>query len=63
MTTEINYTPEKLKALKKIYANAFLNNDTKFVFEGNEYLVSYAKYLIEFLEPKFKTGGKNAPIN
>jgi hypothetical protein len=26
----------------------------QFMFEGNEFLVNYAKYLLEYLEGKFK---------
>jgi hypothetical protein len=50
----VEFNAESFKKFKQVYAGALLNNDTKFVFEGNEYLVSYAKYLIEYLEPKFK---------
>lgn len=50
----INFTPELFRKLKKEYKKA---NDKKievFLFEGKEILVSYAKYLIEYLETKFK---------
>jgi hypothetical protein len=29
---------------------------TVFVFDGNEYLVGYAKYLLEYLDNTFKQG-------
>jgi hypothetical protein len=49
----VNYTPEMLRRLKGAYNTAVKAKAETFVFDGNEYLVSYAKYLIEFLETKF----------
>ena len=47
----INFNKTMLKRFKKTY-NAC---DTEcFMFEGNEYLKTYAKYVIEYLEGKFK---------
>lgn len=51
----IKATPEFLKGLKKAYKAAEANHAETFTFEGNEYVVGYAKYLIEFLEGHFKT--------
>lgn len=50
----ISFTPDKLKSLKSSYNTALKNGKDKFVFEGKELLVSYAKYLIEYLDIKFK---------
>jgi hypothetical protein len=50
--TTINFDRIKLKALKKKYTEAVKDNKETFIFEGNEFLVSYAKYVIEYLENK-----------
>jgi hypothetical protein len=52
--TTINFTPQKLADLKVAYEKAKAAGKESFVFEGNELLVSYAKYLIEYLEGQFK---------
>jgi hypothetical protein len=48
----INWTPEKLVAFRKAYQ---LHKDPQatFVFEDKEFVVGYAKYLIEYLEGQF----------
>jgi len=46
----ISFDKEKLKMLKKDYQSAVDNNAESFVFDGHELLVSYAKYMIEYLE-------------
>lgn len=50
----IEFTPEKLKRLKKARASAVERGDTQFTFEGKEVLVSYAKYMIEYLETQLE---------
>lgn len=50
----IEFDKEKLKRLKHVYEKAIELQQDSFWFEGNEYLTSYAKYLIEYLETKFK---------
>ena len=49
----ITWTPSKLREFKKVY-KAFKDHKASFKFEGNEYYPGYAKYLIEFLEGRFK---------
>lgn len=49
----IDWTPEKLQALKRAQAHAIETKQDQFKFEGHDILVAYAKYLIEFLEGKF----------
>jgi hypothetical protein len=49
----IEFTPEKLAALKKAKAEADKRGQQSFMFEGQELLSSYAKYMIEYLEGKF----------
>lgn len=54
MPNEIVFTPEKLELLKKAYQQAVDQKQQEFIFDGNEYVVGYAKYLIEYLTDKFK---------
>lgn len=51
----IKWTPAMAKRLKVAYAEACKTKtkDDTFVFDGNEFVLGYAKYLIEFLETKF----------
>lgn len=49
----ITFTPELLEKLKREYKKAISKNIDTFLFEGNELLVSYTKYLIEYLETVF----------
>lgn len=48
----INFTVHKLKSFKKVLSAAEQKQQDTFKFEGNEYLVSYAKYLVEYLGPR-----------
>lgn len=50
MSITINFTKNKLIQFKKEYQKAIENKNESFIFNGNEFLVSYAKYLIEYLE-------------
>jgi hypothetical protein len=36
--------------LKRRYAEAVKNNEESFILDGKEYLTSYAKYLLQYLE-------------
>jgi hypothetical protein len=40
--------------LLKGYKQAVKNDKTQFIFRGQDCLVSYAFYLLQYLEPKFK---------
>jgi hypothetical protein len=51
---EINFTPHLFRKLKTAYRNAIRQGQDVFIFEGNEILTQYAKYLIEYLQTKFK---------
>ena len=42
----------KLERFKVAWAKAPGDKDASFTFEGNEFVKSYAEYLIEFLESK-----------
>ena len=48
----INFDKQTLKLFKQKYNLAIKNNKKSFFFEGNEVLVSYAKYVIEYVEDK-----------
>jgi hypothetical protein len=50
----MEFTPRVLKAFKKAYAVAVNLKQDRFMFEGNEVLVSYAKHVIDYVEERFK---------
>jgi|TARA_Y100000310_G_scaffold51147_1_gene47185 hypothetical protein len=54
MSNKVTYTKESTALLKKRYNEAVENNEKVFIFEGNEYLVDYAKHMIKYLEGVFK---------
>lgn len=49
---DINYTD--FVYLKRLYANALENKKEIITFKGRQLLVTYAKYLIEYLQTKFQ---------
>ncbi len=51
----VKFTPEKLKGLKaalKKEQDANKDRHATFMFDGAEYVVGYAAYLVEYLEAK-----------
>lgn len=50
----MTFTKETLKQLETEYNTAVNAGKTQFTFQGQELLVSYAKYLIEYLQTQFK---------
>jgi len=52
----IAWTHPMLERFKAAYAQACLNKDRTdtFYFDGHEFVIGYAKYLIEYLEGEFK---------
>lgn len=50
----IVWTKPKLKAFTKVYARAVADGKETFTFEGYEFVVKYAEYLIEYLTPRLK---------
>ena len=52
--TFIKWDRDKLKRLKKTHTEVFKKGEVVFMFEGHEFDTGYAKYLIEWLEGKFK---------
>lgn len=53
---QVSFNKEQLKRFKREFNKAKPNST--FIFEGNEYLKEYAKYVIEYLESRFKKGLK-----
>ena len=51
--TLVEFDPTKMKTFKAVYVAAEQAGRASFNFDGHEYLVTYAKYLIEFLELEF----------
>jgi hypothetical protein len=54
MSNTISVDSPTFARLKKEYQNAVDNSKETFVFDGNELLTSYAKYLIEYFTPMFE---------
>ena len=50
----IEFTPEVLKNLKAEYNKAVESGQEIFIFQGNELLTDYAKYLIQYVESQFE---------
>lgn len=55
----IAFAIQDLTEFKKAYNTAIENNQTQFSFKNHEYVTSYAKYVIEYLEDQFKIKGQN----
>lgn len=53
-TPSIAFTEDKYKKFKKAYKEAEKNNQLSFMFEDKEVLVTYAKYLIEYLSEHYE---------
>jgi adenosine deaminase len=55
-TKTVSFTPEKLAQFKKAYTRVskILAQTDSFMFQGDEYVLGYAKYLIQYLEMQFK---------
>lgn len=51
----ISFDLAAYRRFRRVYEKAVKEEKTEFEFEGREYLVSYAKYLLEYLETKYKT--------
>jgi hypothetical protein len=51
---KISFTKQQFKVFKQSFKVALQKNKDSFIFEGNEFMTSYAKYLIEHLEPQLK---------
>lgn len=51
----IDFDRAKLQELRNAYTNAVARGEDQFEFEGSPILVAYAKYLIEYLDSRFKS--------
>lgn len=51
---KIEFTPELLALLKKAYQKAIDTSEAQFTFNGKAWVTDYAKYVIEYLDEKFK---------
>ena len=51
---QVEWTAKMLKEFKSEYKKALENKQNIIVFKGQEYVTMFGKYLIEYLEPKFK---------
>jgi hypothetical protein len=54
MSNTMSVDLPKFSRLQNEYQNAVKNSQEIFIFDGNELLTSYAKYLIEYLTPMFQ---------
>jgi hypothetical protein len=55
--TTVNFDYAMLQRFKRAFKKATKESKEVFIFEGNEFVIGYAKYLIEYLEEQFKKGG------
>ncbi len=51
---KIAFTPELRDSLRETYDNAVQNSHEMFRWDGREYVTSYAKYLLQYLDMQFK---------
>ena len=54
MSNTMSIDSSTFSRLQKAYQNAVVNSNDTFIFDGNELLTTYAKYLIEYLTPMFR---------
>ncbi len=54
----IEFTPKKVEALRVAYKSASKAEDEFFYFEGNQWVVGYAKYALEYLDMQMKKFNK-----
>lgn len=55
---EMLINKKNLKEIKRLREKAIEDKKDSFTFDGNEILVGYAKYLIEFMELKLNPNKK-----
>lgn len=54
MSEMLEFTPSKARRFKEVYQDTLEHHRQSFIFEGHEFLTDYAKYVIEYLESRFK---------
>ena len=52
--SEINIDQKKLIELKAAYNQAVISGESEFKFQGHSWHRDYAKYVIEYLDDRFK---------
>ena len=57
MTTKVHFDRPKMKRLQARYDRAVEKKEEWFVFDGEQYLTDYAKYLLEYLRDNL--GGRD----
>jgi len=55
---QIEFNHSTFKRFKAFYKEAMEKGNEDFMFLQKPFMTAYAKYLIEYLEPKFKTNRK-----
>jgi hypothetical protein len=50
---KVSFTPKTRDALRKEYDQAVEDNKDSFVFDGNEFVTGYAKYLLQYLDGQY----------
>lgn len=50
----MTFTLDTYLRFKAQYLKAVSNHQTQFTFDGHEFLTEYAKYLLQYLKPKFE---------
>jgi hypothetical protein len=53
-TITVSWTKVKFRKFKRAYQKAVRDNESLFLFDGNEFVVGYAKYLIQYVEERIK---------
>ncbi len=56
---KITFTPALRDSLREAYDNAVHNSWDTFHWDGREYVTSYAKYLLQYLDMQFKEKVEN----
>lgn len=49
----VSFTYASFQTFKEVYRRAVEYHDNSFVYEDKEWLTDYAKYVIQYLQPKF----------
>ena len=53
-TSTINFDKAKVTKLHEVYAQAVKGKKEQFTFENKKFHTQYAKYLLEYLDKRFK---------
>ena len=50
----LQFNPEEYTKFKKLYEKAVKDKTEMFVFQDKEILTAYAKYVLEYISPRFE---------